>query len=132
MREVFVFGSNLAGRHGKGAALYAAQHYGAERGVGEGLTGDAYALPTKAANLEVLPFCEVVRAIRTFCDVARSMPDVRFLVTPVGTGLAGHDKAAVWRAFVDARMPPNCVLTSSWMHDIKEGASSRAGSERRG
>lgn len=115
VREVFVFGSNLAGRHGKGAALYAAKQYGAIRGVGEGFSGDSYAIPTKCANLKTLPIGSVALAIKTFCDVAREAPDVRFLVTPVGTGLAGHRKAAIWRAFVDARMPANCVLTSSWM-----------------
>lgn len=60
MREVvFVFGSNLAGRHGKGAALEAAQHWGAQYGVGEGRTGNAYALPTKDANLRTLPLLEI-------------------------------------------------------------------------
>ena len=49
---IFVFGSNLAGRHGAGAALYAARKYGAKYGVGVGRTGDAYALPTKDENLK--------------------------------------------------------------------------------
>lgn len=114
-REVFVFGSNLSGRHGKGAALYAAKHYGAEYGVGEGLTGDAYAIPTKGARLERLPFSAIEISIQRFCDFARSMPSIRFLVTPVGTGLAGHSKTSVWNAFHKARMPENCVLTASWI-----------------
>ena len=54
-REIFVFGSNEAGRHGKGAALHARQHYGAKYGVGFGRTGDAWAIPTKDAQLRTLP-----------------------------------------------------------------------------
>lgn len=53
---VFVFGSNLAGRHGKGAALIARDCFGARYGAAEGLTGRAYALPTKDAELRFLPF----------------------------------------------------------------------------
>lgn len=115
MHEIFVFGSNLAGRHGKGAALYAAQHYGAERGVGEGLTGDAYAIPTKDEKLQRLPFAEIDAAICRFLKIAWSMPDVRFLLTPVATGLAGYPKAFVWAVLKREGMPPNVVLTSSWV-----------------
>lgn len=114
-REIFVFGSNLAGRHGKGAALFAAQKYGAQRGVGEGLTGDAYALPTKGERLECLPFEAIDAAICRFLRVAREMPDARFLLTPVGTGLAGHKKADVWAVLKREGMPENVALTSSWV-----------------
>lgn len=115
MREVFVFGSNLAGRHGKGAALHAARHYGAERGVGEGPTGDAYALPTKGQNLERLPFSDVDAAICRFILYARGNPKCRFLLTPVGTGLAGHRKADVWAVLKREGLPGNVVLTSTWV-----------------
>jgi hypothetical protein len=117
MREIFVFGSNRAGRHGKGAALYAAQHYGAQRGIGEGLTGDAYALPTKGLDLERLPFEEIDAAICRFLHVARMMSEVRFLLTPVGTGLAGHSKRDVWAVLAREGLPSNVVLTSTWVSD---------------
>ena len=52
---IFVFGSNLAGRHGKGAALFARQERGAIYGVGQGRTGNAYAIPTKDERLRTLP-----------------------------------------------------------------------------
>ena len=71
MRDIFVFGSNLAGRHGKGAALYAAKNFGAERGVGEGETGDSYAIPTKDENLQTLPLSAVEAAIVRFINQAR-------------------------------------------------------------
>lgn len=115
MREIFVFGSNRAGRHGKGAALYAAKHYRAQRGVGEGLTGDAYAIPTKGMGLEMLPFSEIDEAICRFLATARMMPDVRFLLTPVGTGFAGHSKADVIAVLRREGIPENVVLTSSWI-----------------
>lgn len=117
MREIFVFGSNRAGRHGKGAALHAREHYGAKRGVGEGLTGDAYAIPTKGVDLERLPFSEIDAAICRFLVTARMMPEVRFLLTPVGTGLAGHKKADVWAVLKREGLPENVVLTSTWVSD---------------
>jgi hypothetical protein len=115
VREIFVFGSNRAGRHGKGAALHAAQHYGAEPGVGEGLTGNAYAIPTKGAKLERLVFAEIDDAICRFLAFARAAPELRFLLTPVGTGLAGHSKADVWAVLKREGVPENVVLTSSWI-----------------
>ncbi len=52
--EIFVFGSNLAGRHGRGAALVAAKRFGAAYGVGSGITGQCYAIPTKDEDLHTL------------------------------------------------------------------------------
>lgn len=112
---IFVFGSNLAGRHGKGAALHAAQHYGAERGVGRGRTGQAYAIPTKDANLHTLPLADVVAEIGQFAAYARANPSETFHLTPVGTGLAGHSKRDIWAAVKAAKIPPNVLLTSSWL-----------------
>lgn len=114
-REIFVFGSNLAGRHGKGAALYARERYGAKNGVGEGPTGDAYAIPTKDARLQTLPLGQIDIQVHRFCDYARERPDLRFIVTPIGTGLAGHDKRDIWRMFLTAEIPENCLLTSTWI-----------------
>jgi hypothetical protein len=115
VREIFVFGSNRAGRHGKGAALYARKKYGAEYGVGEGLTGDAYAVPTKGHKLEVLPLSEVDAALCRFIATAREMPDIRFLLTPVGTGLAGHSRKDIWAILEREGLPENVVLTSTWV-----------------
>jgi hypothetical protein len=63
MSVVFVFGSNLAGRHGRGAALEAAQKWGAVYGVGEGRTGDSYALPTKDRFIRTLQLADVSRHV---------------------------------------------------------------------
>ena len=91
MRDiVFVFGSNLAGRHGKGAALEAVSNWGAEYGVGEGRTGNSYAIPTKDANLKTLPLDSIGQSYIKFWKYALRNPDTQFLLTPFGTGLAGY------------------------------------------
>lgn len=116
---IFVFGSNLAGRHGAGAAKYAHEVYGAEYGIGEGLTGQAYALPTKDKNLNTIPLEDLlVYAIR-FCDYARNKPDEMFLLTPIGTGLAGHKMSDIRMLFKNAQLPSNVVLASTWITDDK-------------
>lgn len=116
-KAVFVFGSNLAGIHGAGAAAYAHTVMGAQWGVGEGRTGNAYALPTKDAQIHTLPLEAVRASIRRFCDHAREHPCDTFLVTPVGTGLAGLSYTFIFAAFREARIPSNCVLSSTWITD---------------
>lgn len=88
--QIFVFGSNRAGRHGKGAALTARLNFGAEYGVGLGPTGQCYAIPTKDANLATLPLWLIRDYIKQFIGYARMHPELEFLMTPVGTGLAGY------------------------------------------
>ena len=88
-RPVFVFGSNLAGKHGKGAALHASREHGAVRGVGVGRTGNAYAIPTKDAGLRTLPLSEIKGYVLEFLRYAKAHPDLRFEVTRIGCGLAG-------------------------------------------
>lgn len=115
MANVFVFGSNLAGRHGKGAALYAKQHYGAEYGVGVGRTGNAYALPTKDHNLKVLPLVTIQQFIGNFVEYAYANAKDTFLLTPVGTGLAGYDKAEIIKLIRSVTpLPSNIVFTKEW------------------
>lgn len=112
---IFVFGSNLAGLHGKGAALDAAKFYGAERGVGSGPTGSAYAIPTKDADIKSLPFDVVAKNIAEFLEYAKGRPQDEFLLTPVGCGLAGNSKRDVWRVLKDAGISDNVYLSSSWV-----------------
>src|SRR5580658_5817655 len=87
---VFVFGSNLAGRHGKGAALYARQHHGAVYGQGIGLQGRSYAIPTKDVRLRTLPLDEIRRHVDDFNRFAAANPGMTFEVTPIACGLAGY------------------------------------------
>lgn len=111
-KEVFVFGSNWAGRHGKGAALYARKHYGAEYGVGIGRTGDAYAIPTKDDKLRPLTVKAIGTYVRDFIRYAKENPDITFQVTAIGTGLAGHKHEEIAPLFLFA--PPNCKLPNEW------------------
>ena len=121
MREVvFVFGSNLAGRHGKGAALEAAQHWGAEYGVGEGRTGSAYALPTKDENIKTLDIEDIKKAFDRFWTYVAENPETQFLLTPVGTGLAGYSLSQIKTiAFTTPHLPRNVWLTGDWFEPEK-------------
>ncbi len=112
-KEIFVFGSNLAGRHGKGAALYARKFHGAVYGVGVGLTGSSYAIPTKGYNLEILPLETIARYVEQFKEFAANNPQYNFKVTRVGCGLAGYKDADISPMFKGS--PPNCILPDEWL-----------------
>lgn len=110
--RVFVFGSNLAGRHGKGAALWARQHRGAIYGQGVGRQGNAYAIPTKDHQLRVLPL-HVIRAfVGEFLDYARGRPNSSFELTPIGCGLAGYRPEQIAPMFSEAS--PNVILPDAF------------------
>ncbi len=108
MALIFVFGSNLAGRHGKGAALWARQNRGAIYGQGEGLQGRSYAIPTKDGDLFTLPVSVIAFAVWRFLEFAREHPEHTFEVTPIGCGLAGYEPAQIAPMFKLA--PPNVEL----------------------
>ena len=113
---IFVFGSNLSGVHGAGAARTAHVFWGAEWGVGEGLTGKSYALPTKEKDVKTTRTDEaILGSLRTFVLFARGRPDLIFLVTPVGCGLAGLKEDNVRGMLIEAGGPTkNMLLTASW------------------
>jgi len=103
--RIFVFGSNLAGRHGRGAARWALRFRGAVWGVGEGLTGQSYALPTKDERIRTLPIERISDHVERFLIFARNNPSLHFQLTPVGCGLAGYRAEQIAPMFRDA--PPN-------------------------
>jgi len=109
---IFVFGSNLAGRHGKGAALFAKQNHGAIQGIGIGRQGNSYAIPTKDENLETFTLRTIQLHVAVFLDYAALHHMEKFQVTPIGTGLAGYSHAEISPMFKDA--PYNCVLPEEW------------------
>jgi hypothetical protein len=111
-RRIFVFGSNLAGRHGKGAALFAKQRHGAKQGQGIGLQSDSYGIPTKDEQIKTLPLREVSRHVATFLAFATEHPEWDFDITPVGCGLAGFKRSEIEPLFEDRG--PNCHFTESW------------------
>jgi len=106
---VFVFGSNLAGRHGAGAALWARQHRGAIYGQGVGLQGNSWAIPTKDHQLRTLPLSEIAGYVAAFLAQAAVLyPDKTFQLTPIGCGLAGYTPEQIAPLF--AKAPPNVLL----------------------
>lgn len=107
-RRVFVFGSNLAGRHGKGAALAAKNFHGAIQGQGEGLQGNSYAIPTKDAMLTPLSLARIQMGANRFLEFARINPEMSFQLTAIGCGLAGYKAEQIGPMFASA--PPNVLL----------------------
>ena len=115
---IFVFGSNLAGRHGKGAALCARKNYGAEYGIGVGRTGNSYAIPTKDKYLHVLPLHLIKRYVDEFLNYARLHPELEFEVTKIGCGLAGYTEDEIKPMFELA--PTNCHLPNGWRRNERK------------
>ena len=114
---MFVFGSNLAGRHGAGAARYAAMKYGAIYGQGEGRQGQSYAIPTKDAELRTLALPEIEAAVRRFVSYAAENHSEAFALTPIGCGLAGYNRADIWAILHRVKLPYNVHLTPEWVND---------------
>lgn len=112
LMRIFVFGSNLAGRHGKGAALAARNYHEAEYGVGVGRTGNAYAIPTKDRHLHVLPLSRIKVYVDDFIEYAKEHPELKFEVTKIGCGLAGYKEFEISPMFSGA--PINCDLPDWW------------------
>ena len=88
--SVFVFGSNLAGRHGAGAAKFAVQNCGACYGVGYGLRGNSFALPTKDEHIRTLQLDTIRTYVDHFLSSFAKDSHLTFFVTAIGTGLAGY------------------------------------------
>lgn len=112
---IFVFGSNLSGIHGGGAAAYAQQHLGAKWGIGEGLMGNCYALPTKGINITFMTLAEVTESVKRFAEFAASRPETKFKVTQVGCGLGGFTKEDIAPLFYGmAHDDSNCYFDTEW------------------
>lgn len=123
---IFVFGSNMAGNHGAGAAKFAREHFGAVKGCARGLRNYSYAIPTKDWDIKTaLPLEEVHSYIREFVDFSTECcsirPHILFHVTRVGCGYAAEARgqtqkdadAAISQMFKDASL--NCLLPRKWV-----------------
>lgn len=119
MREIFVFGSNLAGRHTAGAALYAYSYCDAIYGQGIGLQGNSYAIPTKDYTIKTLPLEVINKHVKDFIKFAAmqwlKQSDMLFKVTPIGCGLAGYSPEQIAPMFAKALEFKNIKLPSEFL-----------------
>lgn len=113
--EVFVFGSNLRGWHQGGAAKHAHRYFGAVWGQGVGLQGQSYAIPTMQGDIDTIqPYVD------DFISFAREHPEKRFLVTPIGCGIAGFSPAQIAPLFSSAIEVANIILPYEFVQIIKK------------
>ena len=107
--EIFVFGSNLRGMHGGGAAYIAHRKFGAIMGQGVGLQGQSYAIPTMQGGVETIkPYVD------EFIEFAKEHQDLTFLVTRIGCGIAGFTDDEISPLFKAAHEVENIVLPPNW------------------
>ena len=116
--EIFVFGSNLAGAHGGGAAWLAYNRFGAIWGQGTGLQGQSYGIPTMQGGVETIrPYVD------EFISFAKTRPDLKFYVTQIGCGIAGFrvgEIAPLFQAAVDVE---NIILPQAFVEVISRSES---------
>lgn len=108
---IFVFGSNLDGNHAGGAARFAHQCHGAETGIGEGIAGNSYAIPTVGENFHTMTLTKVREHVNRFIHHARTSAD-EFQLTRVGCGIAGFKDSDIAPTFAGA--PGNCLFDEAW------------------
>lgn len=117
--EIFVFGSNLEGMHGGGAAYIAYEKFGAIWGQGVGLQGQSYGIPTMHGGVGVIkPYVD------EFINFAKSHPELKFLVTRIGCGIAGFRDEEIAPLFKDAIEIENIYLPESFYYVIVKQTNS--------
>lgn len=113
--EIFVFGSNLAGAHGGGAARLAYNRFGAIWGQGVGLQGKSYAIPTMQGGVETIkPYVD------EFIRFAKAHPELKFLVTKIGCGIAGFSEKDIAPLFYHAIDSKNIVLPKEFDEIVQD------------
>jgi hypothetical protein len=112
--EIFVFGSNLAGYHGGGAARIARENFGAVWGQGVGLQGQSYAIPTMQGGVETIkPYVD------EFIDFARTHAQYTFLVTRIACGIAGFRPSEIAPLFAGAMDVNNVILPEDFVEVLQ-------------
>lgn len=126
LNNIFVFGSNTEGRHGKGAALNARQLFGAKYGQAEGLQGRSYAIITKDLsqykNFRSIPLSSIKESVSKFYDFAAKNKHLNFYVTKIGCGLAGYKESEIGDLFrsLAFKYPENVFLPKVFVGEINE------------
>lgn len=114
--EIFVFGSNTAGRHGDGAALAAVKKFGAVLGVGVGMQGNSYAIATLDKNLKKVPLPFIHDQVKIFKKTVTNHPELVFYVTALGTGLAGFRVEEIAPMFKEFLLLENVYLPIEFLN----------------
>jgi hypothetical protein len=114
MEMIFVFGSNTLGIHGAGAAKHAHRFYNAKKGVGEGPTGEAYALPTKHSPSTSMTLEDVEKSVKKFLHYASENQDKNFRITQVGCGLGGFTREDIAPLFIKSALESNLYFDQAW------------------
>lgn len=113
--EIFVFGSNLQGMHGGGAARVALERFGAVWGQGTGLQGQSYAIPTMHGGVDVIaPY------VNDFIAFAKEHPELKFLVTEIGCGIAGFRASEMAPLFKEALDITNIYLPERFVEELEK------------
>ena len=113
--EIFVFGSNLQGMHGGGAARAAYEQFGAVWGQGTGLQGQSYAIPTMHGGIDVIaPY------VNEFIAFAKEHPELKFLVTEIGCGIAGFRISEMAPLFKEALDIENIYLPERFIQVLEK------------
>lgn len=108
--EIFVFGSNLRGLHGGGAARLAYERFGAIWGQGVGMQGQSYGIPTMHGGVDAIkPYVD------EFIEFAKNHTEYTFLVTKIGCGIAGFKEEEIAPLFADAVSVDNIILPESFV-----------------
>ena len=115
--EIFVFGSNFQGAHMGGAARAAKEKFGAVWGIGEGLQGKSYAIPTMEGLENLEP------AVKRFTSFARQHKELKFFVTAIGCGIAGYQAEQIAPMFLEAAFLRNVFLPLPFWKVIQEVAT---------
>lgn len=116
--EIFVFGSNESGRHGKGAAK-TALGWGAKWGQARGLQGKTYGIPTKDHSVRItLPIYKIQIYVDEFIEFTKERQDLTFLVTEIGCGLAGYKPKDIAPLFQEAKNIENVYLPERFIRFI--------------
>ena len=113
--EIFVFGSNLQGMHGGGAAHVAHMRFGAKWGQGTGLQGQCYAIPTMHGGVDAIaPY------VNNFIAFAKEHPELKFLVTEIGCGIAGFTASEMAPLFKEALDIENIYLPERFVEELEK------------
>lgn len=115
---IFVYGSNLAGIHGAGAARIAHKHYGAKWGDGVNPSGNSYPISTKDRKIQTLPLKTIEGFVDIFLLYARNRPTQEFKVTQIGCGLAGYTPAEIAPMFIGGQS--NIYYDTAWKDFLKD------------